>query len=217
MRESADRVTLDQYCPETLKIPFSRSYKHVVTEDYLMIFGYLRELYIPRYSSEELASFPPALQWVRDNIDIFMQEGPNLGVFPVFVQHNLFCIEFLLMAEEELLGMSRDRADLCVGFAPKTAEWKEDIRLQTVPVHRVLADRFTQLRHLYINSYDRRVPDNNRFSSTQQLTTLRYAFLSDWENKREEASDVLTGTLFIKYLTVLKRRQKAISALEQKS
>ncbi|HUW21682.1 MAG TPA: hypothetical protein VMW41_03340 [Candidatus Bathyarchaeia archaeon] len=92
---------------EELKPLFRRSLKDVIFSDYLETLSYIRELYIPGYSSLELKDFSEALVWATENLGAFQAAGfigPGLTILPKMVQIHESCISFLSIYQEELSG-----------------------------------------------------------------------------------------------------------------
>jgi hypothetical protein len=98
-------------CPENPQPPFTRSLSDVLYTDHLATLDGLRKIYIPRHSPNELADFPQALEWARENLEVFQETKFGIGIWlnelPEAARFHSSCISFLLIAREELFRNDR--------------------------------------------------------------------------------------------------------------
>jgi len=186
-------------CPEGTRFPFTRSLHDVLTHDFLATIDFIRQAHIPNYSPHELAEFPEAFLWAKENLDKFLEAGfigkTTINTLPAPVHAHHSCLSFLLFLGEDMFEMPKKQSVLPVAYTPQTERWQQDIVTITKPWLKKL----------------KRCQENRTFnpgyiSSTKTKAITQEAFLSGWSQNRAEASDLLTSQLFLSYWVTLKSR-----------
>lgn len=199
-------------CPENLRSPFTRSLSDVLSTDYLATLNSLRQLYIPRHSPDELACFPQALDWVRENLEVFQNagfgiKGTGLKRLPPVVRPHECCIAFLLFFEDQLSGMPPAQAMMPVTYDPVTPEWESYVRDMLDPHFERYTKWLLETGHLTLDEV--RASASDHYSTTRHLALVKLAFYSNWREHRQEASDLLTAELWLRYLVKLQRKSES--------
>lgn len=207
---------------ESVKATPNRTFKEAVTDDILATTLMIRDIYIPRHTANEAICLEAAfafsgLNEEREPVDQYKKvkklfnsqltgEGGEI-IYPVYqgILNNRHTIDFGFTMQQETRNLSDNLAIQYVAYRPRTIEWENDIRNNTIT-------RFGRLRkHSYeldkeVDIQELMTRHFKSMHTTDVLRVLTRFYWSGGEELRELAIDLLTFQMLLSYYTELKKR-----------
>ncbi len=202
---------------DLLGVP-TRNLHQVVTEDSLEIMDLIGQIYVPKYDGGVIEELKEILGWYYQQMEQHRtRESPvsETVVIPNFPEHHGIKLGAFFDVIEDLESDTSLRgAGLVVpaGYSPSSSDLKRDIKIQTW----VYMDN---LRKYAVDIDPRQYGRKHVMSSASGSTSLMVLrvnqfYMSNGEDYRDQAIDMILGRMFFYYwLRVKMRAQKLASIL----
>jgi len=137
-------------------------------------------------------------RFYRSGVNYFTKDGPNSRIL----------YKFFINISRRIVRMPTNQVNLPVAFMPTSQEWQVDILAQTKSIFDNIQELHQKSKKLVASDFE--LVDLDRRSTTRTLAIIQTAFSSGWGRFRAEASDLLTGQLFLHYISALKYRSRIL-------